>query len=719
MKRWMLVLAFTCWSISSMADEGMWLPMLLGPQVYNDMVKKGLKLSREQLYSINKPSVKDAVVIFAGGCTGEVVSAQGLVFTNHHCGYDAIAAASSIQNNYLRDGFYAKTKADEIPAPSVSVEFLLRVEDVTARIDGAVKGLTGAERARKVAEVSAAINKELSEPSKHIEARVNSLFKGNQFLVFVYQVYPDVRLVGTPPESIGKYGGDTDNWEWPRHTGDFSVFRVYTAKDGSPAAYDSSNLPLKPRYFLPVSIKGVKDGDYAMTLGYPGATNRYETSYGVRLKSEVENPATVELRDMRLKHMLEQMKADSAVRLKLAADYANIANYWKFMDGESRQLRKNRIYEKKQREEATFMQWAKGKPEYENLFDQWRKAYEKWEPFEKQSLYIYEGILGSRLLALASTLEGLETDMVKKGVEHADVKSGLEEADRQRRYFLESADLPSDRKILADALRMFNSNIEKNQHPIGFYEGLRNSFGDLKDDATYAKYASHVFETSMLVDDVKWKAFLAKPDAFTLQNDPAYSTTSQFMKNYIGKYDPIRRQLLATDAELGRLYMKGIREMKPDRVMYPDATFTMRLSYGQVKSYQPRDAVRYDYVTTLKGVMDKYKAGDYEFDLPMSFKEKVAKKDYGPYIDRQRNDLVVGFITTNDITGGNSGSPVLNGNGELIGLAFDGNYEALDHKIHFDKDLNRTICVDVRYVLWCIDILGGAGHLVSELRLVK
>ena len=714
-----MAFAFVVWSLSCVADEGMWLPMLLGQQVYNDMVKKGLKLSREQLYSVNKASLKDAIVIFGGGCTGEVVSSQGLIFTNHHCGYGAIAAASSVQNNHLRDGFYAKTKADEIPSASLSVQFLLRIEDVTSTMDSAAKGLTGAERAKKIADMSAEINKRYSDPARSIEARVNSLFKGNQFLVFVYRRYRDVRLVGTPPESIGKFGGDTDNWEWPRHTGDFAVFRVYTAKDGSPAAYDPSNVPMKPTYFLPVSLKGVKEGDFAMTYGYPGGTNRYETSYGVKLKTDVENPALVELRDMRLKHMFEQMKGDPAVKLKLASDYAGIANYWKFFDGESKQLRKYGIYEQKQKEEAAFLQWAKGKPEYENIFNDWQKAYEKWQPYARHRMYITEGILGSPLLAFASSLQSLEADMVRKGVDHPDVKKGLEAADRQRKAYLASADLPSDRRILADALRMFNANIEKNQHPIGFYEGLRNNFGDLKEESTYAKYSSHVFGTSMLVDDAKWKAFLSKPDAVALQNDAAYSTASQFVKNYNSKYGPSRQQFLASDAELGRLYMKGIREMNPGKVMYPDATFTMRVSYGQVRGYQPRDAVRYDNVCTMKGVMEKYKPGDYEFDLPAGLIEKVAKKDYGPYIDRQRNDLVVAFITTNDITGGNSGSPVLNANGELIGLAFDGNYEALSHKIHFDKDLNRTICVDIRYVLWCIDRLGGAGHLVSELKLSR
>lgn len=719
MKRIIMTLALFLSSLFSMADEGMWLPMLLGQQVYNNMVKRGLKLSKEQLYSINKASIKDAIIIFGGGCTGEIVSAEGLVFTNHHCGYGAIAAASSVQNNYLRDGFYAKTKADEIPAPALSVQFLLKIEDVTAKIDSAANGLSGADRTKKVAEMSAIINQQFSDPAKMIEARVNSLFKGNQFLVFVYQRFKDVRLVGTPSESIGKYGGDTDNWEWPRHTGDFAVFRVYMSKDGKPADYSPENIPLKPKYFLPVSIKGIKDGDFAMTYGYPGSTNRYETSFGVKLKTEIENPALVELRDMRLKYMFEQMKNDPAVKLKLASSYAGIANYWKFFDGESKQLKKYKVYETKQADEKAFLNWAKGKPQYENIFNDWQKAYAQWEPYARHRMYITEGVLGSPLLAFASSLMSLESDMVKKGMDHPDVKKGLEAADRSRKDFLANADLTSDKKILADAMKMFYQNIDKNQHPVGFYENLRNKFGDLKEDASYGKYSANVFGASILTDDSRWNAFKANPDAVKLQGDPAYAAASQFVKNYNSKYGQARQQFLAADAELGRIYLKGIREMNPNKVMYPDATFTMRTSYGQVKSYQPRDAVKYDFVTTMKGLMEKYKPGDYEFDLPATLVEKVSKKDYGQYIDKQRNDLVVGFITSNDITGGNSGSPVLNGNGELIGLAFDGNYEALSHKIHFDKDLNRTICVDIRYVLWCIDKLGGASHLIRELKLMK
>ena len=720
MRKIILSVVLSITLLGARAEEGMWLPMLLGEQVYQDMVKKGLKLTKEQLYSINKPSIKDAIIIFGNGCTGEIVSNEGLIFTNHHCGYGAITTASTVEHNYLKDGFYAYSKDQEIKT-NLTVQFLDRIEDVTSQVESQLKGLSYADRVKKLPEVQKAITDKLADKANGTEARIFSMFKGNQYIMYVFKRYRDIRLVGTPPESVGKFGGDTDNWEWPRHTGDFSVFRVYAAKDGKPADHSLENVPLKPKWFLPVSIKGYKDGDYAMIYGYPGGTNRYETSYGIKLKNDIENPSLVALRDMRLKYMHEQMVKDPEVKLKLASDYASVANYWKFFEGETKQLKKFRTYEMKQESEKAYAAWAKGKPEYENIFTEYQKNYAAWTPYAKHRQYLLEGILGSSLAAYASSLQQVENALVKEKGTSADVKKALDAAAVARKNFLESNDRASDEKILAGVAMMFYNDIDKNQHPIGFYEGIKSKYGNLADEATFKAWARDVYNNSLIMDETKWNAFVANPDAMTLQNDPAYNFASSFVKNYTLKYSKNYSDFVSRNNELGRAYMKGYMEMNPAAVkkMYPDANFSMRVSYGSVKSYAPRDAVKYDYVTTMKGVMEKYVPGDYEFDLPAKYIDLVKKKDYGQYIDKSRNDLVVGFITSNDITGGNSGSPVIDGSGNLIGLAFDGNYEALSHKLAFDKDLNRTINVDVRYVLWCIEKLGGATNIIQELKIVR
>ncbi|MHA4812145.1 S46 family peptidase [Flavitalea flava] len=716
-KKFLLTIVLSTMIFRGFADEGMWLPLLLGEQVYSDMVKKGLKLTKEQLYSLNKASIKDAIIIFGRGCTGEIVSNEGLIFTNHHCGYEAIASSSSVEHNYLRDGFYARSRQEEIPARGLTADFLIRIEDVTKEVEDSAKGLSGAERAAKLKTVLVTINTRYSDSSKSIRGSISSLFKGNQFLVFVYQRYSDIRLVGAPPESVGKFGGDTDNWEWPRHTGDFSVFRVYANKNGQPSDYSTDDVPLKPKYFLPVSLKGLKDGDYAMIYGYPGGTNRYETSFGVKQKIDIDNPTLVKLRELRLKYMFQEMRKDPAIKLQLGSSYAGIANYWKFFDGESKQLVKYGIYDQKKTQEAAFQQWAEGKTEYENIFSEWSKAYDTWRPYSKHRVFITEGVLGSPLMAFSASLMELENALVKPG--GGDIKKALKAADDTRKNFLKDENKASDQNILAAITQLYYTDIDKNQQPIGFYERLKAGFGDLKEEGTFQKYAASVFKNTLIFDDARWNAFITAPDATVLQADPANAHANAFLRNWQGKYISFYQQFLASNNELGRLYLKGVIEKDPKKIRYPDATFTMRVSYGNVKSYNPRDAVHYDYVTTLKGVLEKYVPGDYEFDLPAKLVDLARKKDFGQYIDKQRNDLVVGFITTNDITGGNSGSPVLNANGELIGLAFDGNYEALSHKIAFDAQYNRTICVDVRYVLWCIDKLGGAPNIISELKLVR
>ena len=720
MKKFFVSIVLTISLLKATADEGMWLPMLLGQQVYNDMVKRGLKLTKEQLYSVNNSSLKDAIIIFGSGCTGEIVSSQGLIFTNHHCGYDAIATASSVQNNYLRDGFYAMNKDQEIQT-KLTVQFLDKIIDVTKDVEDAVKGLSWADRVKKLPEVYKAITDKMAGKENGLEARIFSMFKGNQFIMYVFKRYRDVRLVGTPPESIGKFGGDTDNWEWPRHTGDFSVFRVYGSADGKPAEFSKDNTPLKPKHFLPVSIKGFKDGDYAMIYGYPGSTNRYENSNGIKLKNDIENPTLVGLRDMRLKYMYEQMIKDPAVKLKLAGNYANVANYWKFFEGETKQLKKFNTEAEKKAYEDKFTSWAKGKPEYENIFADYAKNYATWTPYSKQRQFINEGILGSPLAAFAAALISLEDKLLKTNTSAADLKKALDAATANRTAYLDAADKPSDEKIMAAVTMMYYNDVDKNQHPIGFYESMKSTFGSLNEEATYQKWAKSVFSNTMILDDAKWAAFVKDPLATTLQDDPAFAYAAAFTKNYNVKYAPTYTAFVNKNNELGKAYLKGIMEMNPAAVnkMYPDANFSMRVSYGNVKSYRPRDAVFYDYVCTSKGILEKYKAGDYEFDLPAKQVELLRKKDFGQYIDKRTKDLVVTFITTNDITGGNSGSPVIDANGNLLGLAFDGNYEALSHKIAFDKDLNRTICVDVRYVLWCIDKLGGAKNLIDELKLVR
>lgn len=717
-KSLLLLLVIVAATFRSYADEGMWLPQLLGQQVYNDMVKKGLKLTKEQLYSVNKNSLKDAIIIFGGGCTGEIVSAEGLIFTNHHCGYDAIASASTIDHNYLRDGFYARNRGEEIKT-DLSVQFLLRIEDVTKEVMDALGNLSGRERAEKQSEMLAAINKRMSDSASFIETRVSPLFKGNQYLAFVYQRYTDIRLVGAPPESVGKFGGDTDNWEWPRHTGDYSIFRVYTNKQHQPADYDPGNVPLKPKWFLPVSLKGVKEGDFTMIWGYPGGTNRYESSYGVKMATDINNPTLVALRDVRLKYMFEDMKKDPAVKLKLASSYAGIANYWKFFDGETKQLLKYDIYGQKKAAEATFNAWAKGKPEYETIFADWAKAYDDWRPYAKSRMFLMEGILGSPLIAYASSLLQLN-NALQKGVSGDALAKIVKAANEKRAEFLKEEDKPSDEKILGTVVKLFYEQVDPAQHPRGFYDMVQR-YGALNEEATYKKFAAAVFDSTLVFDDAKWNAFTADPQAAVLSADPAFAVAQAFITNYQQNIGPKYAEFMAKNNDYGRLYIKGVMAMDPvkAKMMYPDATFTMRVSYGQVKPYHPRDAVFYDYVTTAKGILEKYKPGDYEFDLPAKQIELLKKKDFGQYADPVRKDLVVGFISTNDITGGNSGSPVINGNGELIGLAFDGNYEAISHKMAFDKDLNRTINVDIRYILWCIDKLGGATNIINELKLVK
>jgi hypothetical protein len=715
MKRFLVTIAIFV-SFMARADEGMWLPHLLGAQRYADMKAKGLKLTAEQLYSLNKSSLKDAIIIFGGGCTGEIVSAEGLIFTNHHCGYGAIAGLSSMEANYLRDGFYAKSKSEELPAKGLNATFLIRIDDVTQQVQDSMKGLAWKDWDAKRQRVFNNIAKAATE-GKHYTARVYSMFKDNQFLMYTFEVFNDVRLVGTPPESVGKFGGDTDNWEWPRHTGDFSIFRVYAGADGKPAPYSADNVPFKSRHFLPISLKGLKEGDFSMIFGYPGSTNRFETSYGVKLATDIKNPAFVEMRDIRLKAMSEQMRKDPAVKLQLASAFASLANYWKFYDGETKQLLKYDVYGTKKKQEEELAKWvaANNKAEFANLWVDYEKAYEAWRPYAKHKEYFEQGIMGPSVVRFASRLFQLDRALSSGG---GNVREMMNNLDNARTNMLAGLNKPSEQQMTWQLVKAFYEGIEPNQQPVAFYNQIKQTYGSLKEDATYRNWAASLFANSMLLDDAKWKRFAESPNPAELRADPIYAMFIAFQQNW-EKFQLPFNEFNAKNSELGHLYLKAYREMNKGKVMYPDANSSMRVSYGKVASYKPRDAVRYDFITTSTGLLEKYVPGDYEFDLPEKQIELLKKKDFGQYADPVRKDLVIGFITTDDITGGNSGSPVINANGELIGLAFDGNYEALSHKINFDKDLNRTICVDIRYVLWCIDKLGGATNIIQELKIVK
>jgi hypothetical protein len=655
------------------ADEGMWLPMLIGKN-YEQMKKQGFKLTPEDLYSVNKASIKDAIVSFGGFCTGEIVSKNGLIFTNHHCGYDAAASNSTPENNILDNGFYAKSYAEEKAIPGLFVRFLVRMDDVTPKVMAALNGVPENEKAAKIAEITKKIAADAMAGTTS-EAEVKDIYKANQFLLFVYNRFSDIRLVGIPPQSIGKFGGDTDNWEWPRHTGDFSIFRVYAGADNKAAVYSASNKPYTPKKFLPVSIKGVKNNDFSMVYGFPGRTDRYLTSYGVALATEKTNPTIVKLRDIRLKAWKEEMEKNVDTRLKLSSQYANIANYWKYYIGQTEQLKRLKINEEKQKEEAKFTASVSAKPAFAGLMDQYKAAYAAYEPYAVHITYILNKAVNT---------------------------------------YQETYNETADKKIFAKILASFYTDVPKSQHP-QFITLIAEKYWKGSPEETFKNYADYLWANSNLINPVKLRAFLASPSLDALEKDPGYQyaknlVPQEYVKNNFGT---ILSDFTATKNKLDNLYLKALLETNKGKLIYPDANSTMRISYGQVQNYSPKDGITYNINTDIDGMVAKYQKGDDEFDLPQSLLDAYAKRDFREY--GANGTLPVCFISNNDITGGNSGSPVINGNGELIGLAFDGNWEAMSGDIAFDKQYKRTISVDARFVLWCIDVLGGAKNIIDEL----
>jgi len=711
-----LVILITSINLGIRADEGMWLLPLIEKLNMGKMTELGLKLSAEDIYSINRASLKDAVVIFGGGCTAEIVSPQGLLLTNHHCGYDQIQEHSSVEHDYLKDGFWAMSKEEELPNPGLSVTFLIRIEDVTNQVLAAVKdGMNETERNNAINEVRLAIQKKAMEGTWY-NAIVSNFYNGNQFYLFVYERYNDVRLVGAPPSSIGKFGHDTDNWEWPRHTGDFSVFRVYTAPDGRPAPYSKNNIPLKPRYYLPISIKELNKGDFAMILGYPGRTLRYYTSYEVDELLKITHPNRIKIRGIRQEILMADMKADEKVNIQYASKYSNSSNYWKYSIGQKAGLEKLDVKAKKEEIENQFNKWINENPDkkakYGEALNLIKNAIEKRAEYANAQQYISESFIqGCEILGLGEIASALISAM------NSEEKDWLTELitnlkDNITPLFYKDYNPPTDMKSVKAMMKLYREDVPAKFHP-DFYVNIV----DKKFKGDIDRFVDYMFVKSVFSDESKFLAFLEKPSIKVLEKDPVYLVSASINKLATEVMNALRQY----DADLSkgrRLWMAALMEMMPDKTQYPDANSTMRLTYGSVLDYDPRDAVTYKYFTTLKGVVEKYKPGDYEFDTPQRLLDLYDRKEFGRY-GSSKGYMPVCFTTNNDITGGNSGSPVINAYGELIGLAFDGNWEAMSGDVAYEPDLQRTIAVDIRYVLWIMDVYAGARHLVDEMTVVK
>lgn len=714
MKKLFLLFAAALTLQGAKADEGMWIPMLIGKN-YEEMQRLGLRLTKDDIYAINKSSLKDAILQFGGGCTAEMISAQGLLLTNHHCGYDAIAGLSTVDRNLLDDGFWAKNMNEELPAKGVTALYLQRMEDVTEEVKKAIGDAKGEDFNKKFAEIKKKIESRSTDGGK-FEANVKDYFNGNQFFLLIYKRYTDVRLVGTPPKSLGKFGGDTDNWMWPRHTADFSMFRVYADENNQPREYNPNNKPFKPGKYLNVSAKGVQEGDYAMVMGYPGRTNRYEVSYGVDLAINVVNPSIVSCRDLRLNIMKKHMDQDKKVYLQMTSSYSRIANYWKYFIGQTEQLKRLDVVGKKKQAETKFMNWQKENGQNTNLLSEYGQAYAEYTPYAKHAVYYSEGFRAPALTRMAASLKPLHDAYQRhngKLVEDT-LKKYIDNAKTAHRAIVKDYEYSTDKELFAEMTRLYYLNVPKEQQPAIYKSILKGTDG--KAITVYNNYAAQVYSNTFLTDSNKFNAFCKAPSFAKLKGDAAMQYAVSFVSNYSTNYQPKVEAFNLKKADLAREFASQMMQMQKGKLLYPDANSTMRVSYGKVKSYEPLDGVEYKFYTTLDGLMAKYKPKDDEFDVPAALIDLYNKKDYGNYADED-GTLHTCFITNNDITGGNSGSPVMNANGELIGTAFDGNWEAMSGDIAFDKKYKRTIVCDIRFVLFLIDKMGGAKNLINEMNI--
>jgi len=718
------------------ADEGMWLLSLLGKN-YEQMKQQGFRLTVEDIYNINHGSLKDAVIglgnegtPFRHFCTAEIVSDKGLFTTNHHCGFSMIQNHSSVEHDYLKDGFWAKNQSEELPNEGITASILVRMEDVTDSILAHLNNqMTFAERNEMIDSISKIITDRATEGTKY-SAQVADMFFSNQFFLFVYITYKDVRLVGAPPQSMGKFGGDTDNWEWPRHTADFSMFRVYTDKDGNPATYSKENIPLKPKHFFPISIKGLEEGDFAMIMGFPGTTQRFLTSYGLKETMEVTNKLIYNIRSVKINVLRKEMAANQEIRIKYATKYAQCSNYWKYALQQNKALQKLNTMQVKQDIEQKYSDWAakQENPEYAKALPMIKTAYENRRNAEQAQIYIAEGLLsGPELLLFAYRQTNniaeyhAEKDLAKK----AELKKNLI---KKIDIFLKNFDVNVERKLLVNMIDYTYKNLDRNDYPLFFRDILEKKFkGDIP------KYVDYILANTIFTSKEKMIALINDDKALTeyfkqnpkdkncmkckfVQDAAFYAGASS-----INKLRALYKSVATDDDNIEEgmhYFVAGILKMNKGKLFASDANSTIRLTYGNVLSYEPKDAVKYRYYTTLKGVIEKEDSTSTEFIVPQKLKELYEKKDFGRYADKN-GELPVCFITNNDITGGNSGSPVIDAKGNLIGLAFDGNGEAMSGDIDFEKNLQRCIALDVRYMLFIIDKFADAKYLVDEMKIVK
>ena len=716
-----MAIAFTATFAKSVPspDEGMWLPMFFKQLNYSTMQKMGLRLTAEELYDFNHSSVKDAIVQMGNFCTGEIVSDKGLMFTNHHCGYDAIASASTVEHDYLTNGFWAYSLEEEIPIPGLYVSFLVRMEDVTK--DVLQDHINDAQKSKYADEIQkniAALQEKFSENGRY-RVEIKPFFEGLEYYMFIYEVFTDVRLVGAPPSAIGKYGGDTDNWMWPRHTGDFSIFRVYASKDNTPADYSKDNVPYKPKHFLPINIKGVEKNDFTMIWGYPGTTQRYMTSYEVKNTIDIDDPSCIAAGQALLPVMKSMMDKDNAVRLKYASDYASYMNLWKNKKGELRGLKRLDVYGKKKAIEDRLAEWIEQdnsrKERYGTLLSDLQSCYQAIaaSPSSKYSWYGNLGLTTSKTALTAfrvyMTLLQVE-DMMKEDKEMAErVKQALSQ---EMSNVFASTDPATEKQMFKALCNLLYSIPVEEGRPAGmtylFEDKYKGNIDKLVDDA---------FSKSVFANEKNFNKFISNPKTKKLEKDLIAHVAMMTYQMLVSTTE----EASAAEAKLEdvkALFIEALRAMDPSLVQYPDANFTMRVTYGQVLDYYPADAVHYDYVTTIDGLMEKEDPTNDEFIVPSKLKELYNNKDYGQYADKDGR-LITCFLSNNDITGGNSGSPILNADGHLIGLAFDGNWEAMSGDIAFEPELQRTINVDARYVLFIIDKYAGAKNLIDELTIIK